>query len=339
MSFMVSNALYWHDYYHIDGIRIDAVAYMLYLNFAGKDLKNQDGSYENYDAINFIKKLNTVIFEQYPNTMMIAEESTAWPLVTKPVHDGGLGFNYKWNMGWMNDILEYIEQDPLFRKGNQNALTFSISYAFSENYVLPLSHDEVVHGKKSLLDKMPGFYEDKFSNLRLLFLYMYAHPGKKLVFMGGEFGQFIEWNEWQELDWHLLEYELHQKMQVFVAELNKLYKSENCFYEQDVSFDGFDWIEHENHQESILTFERINKAGERVICAFNFTPVERKIYPVGVCKEGTYRTLINTSQAKFGGTLPRIKTYKTTKESWNGRPYSLRVDIPALGGIILKIKE
>ena len=194
-SFLISNALYWHEYYHIDGLRIDAVAYMLYLDFTGNDIKNEYGGRENIPAIEFLRKLNKTVFEYYPQTMMIAEESTAWPLVTHPIHEGGLGFNYKWNMGWMNDILEYMEMDPIYRKDHQSALTFTMTYAFSENYVLPFSHDEVVHGKKSLLDKMPGSYEEKFSSLRLLYLYMYAHQGKKRLFMSGEFGQFIEWNE------------------------------------------------------------------------------------------------------------------------------------------------
>ena len=220
-SFLISNALYWLDYYHIDGLRIDAVANMLYLNFESEELRNEHGGVENLDAINFIETLNKTVKEYFPDALMIAEDSTAWPLVTQPVSDGGLGFDYKWNMGWMNDTLEYIETDPLFRKGNQNALTFGITYTFNESYILPISHDEVVHGKKSLLDKMPGSYEEKFNNLRLLLLYMYFYPGKKLLFMGSEFGQFIEWNEWKPLDWFLLEYESHEKTQNFVRDLNK----------------------------------------------------------------------------------------------------------------------
>lgn len=339
LSFLISNALYWHEYYHIDGLRIDAVAYMLYLNFSGKNIKNKYGGRENLDAIEFIKKLNKVVFENYPYTMMTAEESTAWPLVTYPIDKGGLGFNYKWNMGWMNDILEYMETDSYFRKGNQKALTFTITYAFSENYVLPLSHDEVVHGKKSLLDKMPGTYEEKFSNLRLLYLYMYAHPGKKLMFMGGEFGQFIEWNEWQGLDWFLLDYELHKKMQIFVKELNKFYKKESCLYSQDMSFDGFQWIEHTNHQESIIAFERIDSDGDKLIAIFNFTPVKRNSYPIGVSEEGIYKTLINSDHRRYGGETKRIKSYKSIKEPIHGREYSIRVDLPPLGGLYLKLRR
>jgi 1,4-alpha-glucan branching enzyme len=336
LSFLISNAMYWHEYYHIDGIRIDAVAYMLYLNFSGKDLTNENGGYENIEAINFIRKLNTVIFQHYPGTMMIAEESTAWPMVTRPIDDGGLGFNYKWNMGWMNDMLKYMETDPLFRCGNQNALTFSISYAFSENFVLPLSHDEVAHGKKSLLDKMPGNYEEKFANLRLLYLYMYMHPGKKLIFMGGEFAQFIEWNEWQELDWFLHDYELHRKMSDFMTDLNKFYTSEPALYQLDTSYDGFEWIEHENHRESIISFERIDKDGNKLIAAFNFTPVPRPIYPIGVNIKGNYKTVMNTDKKRYGGDLARVKMYKSLDEPIHGRPYAIRVDIPALGGIVLK---
>lgn len=339
LSFLISNALYWHEYYHIDGLRIDAVAYMLYLDFSGKDIKNKYGGRENLEAIEFIKRLNKVVFENYPYTMMIAEESTAWPLVTHPIDKGGLGFNYKWNMGWMNDILEYMETDPYFRKGNQKALTFSITYAFSENYVLPFSHDEVVHGKKSLLDKMPGTYEEKFSNLRLLYLYMYAHPGKKLTFMGGEFGQFIEWNEWQGLDWFLLDYEMHKKMQTFVKELNRFYKKESCLSSQDMSFDGFQWIEHTNHQESIIAFERINSDGDKLITIFNFTPVKRKSYPIGVSEEGVYKTLINSDHKRYGGETQRIKSYKSTKEPIHGREYSIKVDLPTLGGLYLKLRR
>ncbi|MFA5577608.1 MAG: 1,4-alpha-glucan branching protein GlgB [Tissierellaceae bacterium] len=338
VSFLISNALYWHDYYHIDGLRIDAVAYMLYLDFGGKDLKNRLGGRENLDAIEFIKRLNTVIFENYPATMMIAEESTTWPLVTHPIDKGGLGFNYKWNMGWMNDILEYMETDPYFRKGNQNALTFSISYSFSENFILPLSHDEVVHGKKSLINKMPGSYKEKFSNLRLLYLYMYAHPGKKLLYMGGEFGQFIEWNEWEQLDWFLLDYEMHQKTKNYVKELNKFYGGEACLYSQDSSYDGFEWIEHRNHMESIIAFERISKEGERLIVVLNFTPVPRDSYPIGVSEEGSYKTLINSDHRRYGGSVKRVKSYRAEKLPQHGRDYSIRVDIPPLGGMYLKLR-
>lgn len=337
LSFLISNAMYWHDYYHIDGLRIDAVAYMLYLDFTGNDLKNIYGGRENIEALEFIRKLNTVIFKNFPHTLMMAEESTAWPKVTGPIPEGGLGFNYKWNMGWMNDILDYMETDPFFRKGNQQVFTFPLTYAFSENYVLPLSHDEVVHGKKSLLDKMPGNYEEKFANLRLLYLYMYAQPGKKLLFMGGEFGQFIEWNEWDQLDWNLLEYDQHAKIGTFVSELNKFYQNEECLFTEDTSFDGFQWIEHTNHEQSIIAFERISSHGEKLICIFNFTPVERKEYPIGVSIEGKYKNLINSDHKRFGGTTPRIKTYKTVKETNHEREYTIKVDLPPLGGLYLKL--
>ena len=337
LSFLISNAMYWHDYYHLDGLRIDAVAYMLYLDFTGNDIKNIYGGRENIEALEFIRKLNTVIFEYYPKTLMMAEESTAWPQVTGPVSEGGLGFNYKWNMGWMNDILEYMESDPFFRKGNQQVFTFPLTYAFSENYVLPLSHDEVVHGKKSLLDKMPGTYEEKFANLRLLYLYMYAQPGKKLLFMGGEFGQFVEWNEWKQLDWELLEYEQHFKLQTFVSELNKFYENEQCLFTEDTSFDGFQWIEHTNHEQSIIAFERISTDGEKLICIFNFTPVERNEYSIGVSSSGKYKTLMNSDHKRYGGNTPRIKTYKTIKETNHEKGYTIKVDLPPLGGLYLKL--
>ena len=339
ISFLVSSAIYWLEYYHIDGIRVDAVAYMLYHDFTGKDIKNIHGGRENLEAIEFIKILNSTIKKYYPDVLIIAEESTTWPKITYPVEEDGLGFNYKWNMGWMNDILEYMETDPYFRKGNQKALTFSITYAFSEKFVLPLSHDEVVHGKRSLLNKMPGEYEEKFANLRLLYLYMYAHPGKKLLFMGGEFGQFIEWDEWKELDWFLLEYEKHQKMQNFIKELNHIYKKETCLFHLDNSYDGFNWIEHTNHRESIIAFERINRDGEKLIAIFNFTPVQRKEYPIGVDKMGIYKTIITSDHKRFGGLTKRIKSYKTYDEGFHGRDYHIKVDLPPLGGLYLKIKD
>lgn len=337
-SFLISNAIYWLKEYHIDGLRIDAVANMLYLNFTGLNIKNPYGGHENIEAVEFIKKLNTVVTENYPAVLMMAEDSTSWPKVTVPVDKGGLGFKYKWNMGWMNDTLEYMETDPLFRRGNQNALTFGIMYAFNENYILPLSHDEVVHGKKSLLDKMPGTYKDKFNGLRLLYLYMYFYPGKKLLFMGGEFGQFIEWNEWKGLDWHLLDYESHKGVQDFVKDLNKLYKGERTFYELDNSYDGFNWIEHTNHAESIIVFERIDKNREKTIGIFNFTPVSRESYRIGVTEAGKYKTLISSTHNRYGGDLKRVKTYKSQEIQSHDRNHSIEVNIPGLSGLILKIR-
>ena len=328
VNFLISNAVYWHEYYHIDGLRIDAVSNLLYLN--------SNNNKENVEGIEFLKSLNQTLLEMYPYSNIMAEDSSAYPNVTTPVADGGLGFKYKWNMGWMNDTLRYMETDPIFRKGDHNALTFGIMYCFSEHFLLPLSHDEVVHGKKSLLDKMPGSYDDKFANLRLLYLYMYVYPGKKLLFMGGEFGQFIEWNEWKELDWHLLEYEKHHKLKRFVKDLNLLYKDEPCLYEEDKSYSRFQWIEHTNHQESIIAFERIDSMGEKIIGVFNFTPVERKSYPIGVDDLGVYKTIISSDQAKYGGNLKRIKSYKSQKRSIHEKKYAITVDLPSLGGLLLK---
>lgn len=339
-SFLISNLLYWHDYYHVDGIRIDAVAYMLYLNFGGKLLKNQYGGFENLEAVEFIKKMNEVIFSYYPKTLMMAEESTAWPMVSWPTASGGLGFNYKWNMGWMNDILEYMQLDPVFRSGFHRALTFTMSYAFSENFILPLSHDEVVHGKKSLLEKMPGNYQEKFANLKLLFAYMYAHPGKKLLFMGSEFGQFIEWNEWQALDWHLLGYDSHKMMQTFMKELNLLYKSEPCLFELDTTYEGYEWIEVDNSDESVISFERIDGSGNRMIAIFNFTPIPRDHHPIGVNALGEYEILMNTCWNNYGGIYQNTPViYTATETPEHNKPYSIRVKLPGLGGLYLKVKE
>lgn len=337
-SFLISNAMYWFDYYHVDGLRIDAVSNIIYLNHGGKEIRNINGGYENLEAIEFLKRLNTEVFKNFPSALMIAEDSTSFEKVTHPVHEGGLGFNYKWNMGWMNDMLEYMKTDPLFRKGNQNALTFGITYAFRENFILPLSHDEVVHGKKSLLNKMPGAYDDKFNNLRLFYLYMYFYPGKKLLFMGGEFGQFIEWNEWTGLDFHLLEYDKHKKLSIFLCELNKLYKEESTFHEIDNMYTGFNWIEHTNHDESIIAFERIDISGDKTIGIFNFTPITREQYTIGVDSPGTYRTIINSDSRRYGGNLKRVKSYKAEEQSAHGKRYSIRVDVAGLGGLILKIR-
>lgn len=336
-SFLISSALFWYEYFHIDGLRVDAVAYMLYLDFTGKNIQNAYGGRENIDAIRFLKKLNEVVFAEYPDSLMIAEESTAWPLVSAPTSLGGLGFNFKWNMGWMHDILEYMEMDPLYRRDHQTALTFPITYCFSENFILPLSHDEVVHGKKSLLDKMPGYYHDKFASLRLLYAYMYAFPGKKLTFMGGEFGQFIEWNEWQGLDFFLTEYPMHRAMKSFVKALNKFYVSDRRLWEIDTSYDGYAWIEHENHQESMLSFERIDKAGRRLIVLLNFTPVPRPSYPIGVSKAGVYKVLFNTDQVKYGGRTSRNKRMNSKEEPIHGRKQSIRVDVPPLSALYISL--
>lgn len=338
VSFLISNAIFWQKMFHIDGLRVDAVAYMLYLDFTGKDLMNEQGGRENLDAIHFLRKLNEVVFRYFPSSIMVAEESTAWPLVTSPTDVGGLGFNYKWNMGWMHDILEYMSMDPILRKDHQNLLTFTITYCFSENYILPLSHDEVVHMKKSLLDKMPGTYEQKFASLRLLYAYMYAHPGKKLLFMGGEFGQFAEWNEWQSLDWHLLEYEMHGKMKEFVARLNETYKKTPELYEEDTSYAGYEWVEHENHQESIIAFNRIDASGNKLLCVFNFTPVARPAYPLGVDESGNWSVLLNTDQQKHGGETVRNKYYPAKEEPHDGKPYRIIVDIPPLSAMYIRLK-
>ncbi len=337
-SFLISNAVFWQKVFHIDGLRVDAVAYMLYLDFTGKDIKNQSGGRENVDAIKFLRRLNEVVFDYFPKSLMIAEESTAWPLVTAPTSTGGLGFNYKWNMGWMHDILKYMEMDPVFRKDHQNLLTFTITYCFSENYILPLSHDEVVHGKKSLLDKMPGSYEQKFANLRLLYAYMYAHPGKKLTFMGGEFGQFIEWDEWGSLDWHLLDYELHGKMKHYMSALNDTYKKTSQLYEEDTSYAGYEWVEHENHKESIIAFNRIDADGNKLLCVYNFTPVERRNYPLGVDSLGNYSIVLNTDLQKYGGDTARNTYYRASEKPRHGRPYSIDVDLPPLGALWIRLK-
>lgn len=339
LSFLISNAMYWLEYYHIDGIRLDAVSYMIYYDLLGKGVKNIYGGNENLEAIEFFKRLNSTIRRNHPNVLMIAEESTSYESLTKPVEDGGLGFTHKWNMGWMNDTLKYMEKDPIDRKNYQNLLTFGIMYAFDENFILPLSHDEVVHMKKSLLDKMPGSYEEKFANLRLLYLYMYAYPGKKLTFMGGEIAQFKEWDEWDKLDWSLLEYDSHKKIQDFVKDLNKLYKEEEALFINDTSYEGFNWIDHENHDESIIAFERIGRDNEKIIAIFNFTPVERVNYPLGVDKEGAYKMVITSDHNRYGGSTKRIKTYKAKKEGINGREFRLELTLPGLGGIILKRKN
>jgi len=343
ISFLISNAMFWFDKYHIDGLRVDAVAFMLYLDYGSnrKGVLNEFGKNENLHAIEFIKTLNKSIFEKYPNVLMIAEESTDWPLVTAPTHEGGLGFNFKWNMGWMNDMLEYMEMDSMNRKWHQSMITFSFTYCFSENYILPLSHDEVVHGKKSLIDKMPGDYWQKFANLKLFYGYMMAHPGKKLMFMGGEIGHFIEWNYRESLDWHLLDYDMHNKLQSYVKDLNAIYMKEKAFYELDQSYDSFEWIDHENHDQSVIAYMRKGvKDRDYVIVVCNFTPYTHDSYKLGVPELGKFVEVFNSDCEEYGGSgVINHGRIKSIEESWHNRPYSIEIKIPPLSTIYIKLKE
>ena len=339
VNFLISSALFWFKYYHLDGLRVDAVAYMIYLNFSGKDIRNEDGGYENKEAIEFIKKLNNTIKQEFPSVFVIAEESTAWPNVTKPVKENGLGFDFKWNMGWMNDIIKYMKMDPLFRKDHHNLLTFSIMYAFNENYILPFSHDEVVHMKNSMIGKMPGTYDQKFDQIRLLYSFMFAHPGKKLLFMGNDIGQFDEWNEYKEITWEVLEYEKHQKLKYFMKDLNKFYLNNDEFYDLDTSYSGFQWEDVNNANESLIIFERINSKNEKIICIFNFTPVRRKKYPVGVDEYALYSVVLNSSMKKYGGSLLRNKPYYSKNKEHNDRKFSITVDIEPFSAMFIKLNK
>ncbi len=343
LSFLISNAMFWHEKYHIDGIRVDAVASMLYLDYNRKDgewIANQYGGKENLEAIEFLKRLNMAVFGKHPNTMMIAEESTAWPMVTHPVDKGGLGFNFKWNMGWMNDTLRYMSLDPIHRKYNHDSLTFSFFYAFSENFVLPISHDEVVHGKCSLINKMPGDYNDKFKGLRAFYAYMMAHPGKKLLFMGTEFAQFIEWNFSQELDWLLLGYEKHQKMLDFVKSLNKFYKDNAAMWQIDYSWEGFSWISNDDRDQSIIAFKRTDRDQNDVIVVCNFVPVTRENYKLGLPEYGEYELVFNTDSADFGGDgIEAKRLIKTSLEPMHGFQQSSEFTIPAMSVMYYKLKR
>lgn len=333
-TFLCSNAIMWFDLYHVDGLRVDAVASMLYLDYGRKDGEwepNRFGGKENEEAVAFLQKLNTAVFARFPKALMIAEESTAWPLVTKPVSEGGLGFNYKWNMGWMNDILDYAKTDPYFRAGKHNALTFSITYAFSENYILPISHDEVVHGKGSLLNKMPGEYDLKFAGLRNFLMNMYAHPGKKLLFMGFEIGQFIEWNYTQGLDWLLTDFPSHALTFDFVRKLNAFYKRNSALWQCDGGFEGFKWHVVDDNTQNVIVYERMNRKGGSVIAVINFSPVEYKNYRFGADK-GTYTVKLSSY---LGGFDCECVKYRAEKVASHGFDYSIVMDVKPMSGVYL----
>ena len=345
LSFLISSACLFFDKFHIDGIRVDAVASMLYLDYdkrPGEWVPNIYGENKNLEAIAFLRKLNEAVFHRFPHVLMIAEESTAWGLVTKPASVGGLGFNYKWNMGWMNDMLSYLTLNPFFRMNNHNKLTFSMMYAFSENYVLPISHDEVVYGKCSLINKMPGTYEEKFAGVRSFLGYQMAHPGKKLNFMGYEFGQFKEWNYQEGLEFFLRDnYELHGKLSLFVKELNHFYRNMPPFFEVEDSWDGFEWLAPDDADRNIVSFIRRDRNGREVIALVSFSGSDAEDYLLGVNRKGKYRVLFNTDDEKYGGwgRLGKKKIFTAVKKPSHGKQYSLRIPMPRLTCLYLERVE
>ena len=338
-AFLLSSALFWLENYHIDGLRVDAVASMLYLDYGrepGEWIPNVYGGKENLDAIEFIKQLNIAVGREFPDTQTIAEESTAWPSVSRPVFAGGLGFGMKWNMGWMHDTLDYAKHDPIHRRYHHGELTFSLWYAFSENYVLPFSHDEVVYGKRSLISKMPGDRWQQFANLRNLFGWMWTHPGKKLLFMGGEFGQWREWNHDTQLDWHLAAEPDHAGLQRWVADLNRCYREQPALFERDFTPDGFAWIDSNDSDNSVLTFMRRPADGPPVLVACNFTPIVRYDYRVGVPLAGTWSEILNSDAPIYGGSgVGNMGRVVTEPVAWHGRSHSLPLTLPPLATVIL----
>ncbi|HEA26534.1 MAG TPA: 1,4-alpha-glucan branching protein GlgB [Ectothiorhodospiraceae bacterium] len=340
-NFLSASALYWIDDFHIDGLRVDAVASMIYLDYSRKEgewVPNKYGGNEYLEAVEFLKEVNEVVHENYPGVVMIAEESTSWPMVSRPTYMGGLGFSMKWNMGWMNDTLAYFQSDPIHRKYHQDQLTFSQLYAWTENFVLPFSHDEVVHLKKSMLDKMPGDDWQRFANLRLLYTYQYAHPGKKLLFMGGEFGQWHEWDSNSSLDWSLCDYPLHRGLQKLIGDLNSVYKLERALHVNDFNAEGFQWIDCHDSEQSVLSFIRYGD-NERIICIFNFTPVPRPNYRIGVPTAEFYEEIFNSDSAHYGGSdMGNGGLIKVDAKPWMGFESSLQLTIPPLGALFLKVK-
>lgn len=342
-NFLISNALYWLDKFHFDGLRVDAVASMLYLDYSRKEgewIPNQYGGRENLEAIEFMQHLNSIVHQYFPGVIMAAEESTSFGGVSKPTYLGGLGFGYKWNMGWMNDTLSYIEKDPVYRKYHHGELTFSFIYAWSENFILPISHDEVVHGKGSMINKMPGDYWQKFANLRAYYAYMWAHPGKQLLFMGQEFAQFDEWNAEKSLDWHLLDFDFHKGMQQLISDLNHIYKSEKALWEKDFTPEGFEGINCDDSDNSTLSFiRRSSDPKDFLVVLINFTPVPRSNYLLGVPADCFYEEIFNSDSGKYcGSNFGNYGGVKASKHEVFGRPYSININIPPLGAIILKPK-
>lgn len=343
-NFLIANAVFWFEKYHVDGIRVDAVASMLYLDYGrkkGQWIPNKYGGNQNLGAVDFLRQLNSTVFEYFPGIMMIAEESTSWPMITKPPYTGGLGFSYKWNMGWMNDYLKYVSMDTVYRKYHHNLITFSIMYAMSENFVLVLSHDEVVHGKYSMIGKMPGDYWQKFAGLRVTYGFMYGHPGKKLLFMGSEFGQFIEWDFRKGLDWNLLGYDMHAKLKTFVRDLNRLYTSEKAMHEIDFSYDGFEWIDCNDSDHSIVSF--IRKGSDPLdilVFVCNFTPVVHDNYRIGVPFDAYYREILNSDSEIYGGSnVGNLGGVQSEQIMQTGRPYSLSIRIPPLAMVVFKPEQ
>ena len=338
-NFLVSSALYWLEEFHIDGLRVDAVASMLYLDYSrdpGDWTPNIHGGNENLEAIEFLRQLNKLTHELHPGTLMLAEESTSWPMVSRPTWLGGLGFSMKWNMGWMNDTLSYMEKDPVYRHYHHDMLTFSQLYAFTENFLLPLSHDEVVHGKRSLLNKMPGDEWQQHANLRLLYAYMYTHPGKKLLFMGSELAQGREWNSEETLDWYVLDYPLHQGMHRLVGDLNRLYREHPALHRYDFEARGFEWIDCHDSSQSALSYLR-NGDGDFLVIALNFTPVPRENYRIGVPRAGDYVEVFNSDSAYYGGSnLGNGGVVRAEAEPWMNRPCSMLITLPPLAAVIMR---